>query len=253
MRRLKLGENQLQIDVCGNVVKESVCERILGVLVNNQFTWHHHLYGDYSNPKKPIPGLVSQLSKRVGMLSRLVHLLPANKFKMLAEGIFFSKLRYCLQLFGNVRGTESMKDSDSRYNAFTKSNLQRLQTLQNKVMRLLTGHSYETPVLTLLKECNMLSINQLIAFSTIMTTFKVRMKNQPHYLAEQLNNPRQTQRNQQNIDVRFRLTTGRQGFMYRAAREWSNLPASLKQQTNLYKFKKGAKQWVVSNIPAIPG
>ena len=174
---------------------------------------------------------------------------------MLTEGIFFSKLRYCLQLFGNVRGVETLRDSDSRFNSFTKSNLRCLQVLQNKVMRLLTGHRYETPVLTLLKECNMLSVNQLIAFSTIMTTYKIRKQNNPLYLAVQLgtNNSRPTQRNQQNINVNFNLTTGRQGFMYRAAREWSNLPLSLKLQNNASAFKKGAKKWVLSNIPAVPG
>ena len=36
MRRSRLGGRQLQINVCGNIVKESVCEKILGILVNQK-------------------------------------------------------------------------------------------------------------------------------------------------------------------------------------------------------------------------
>ena len=51
------------ITVCGDVVKESECEKILGILANNKLSWWHHLNGDKSDPKKPKPGLIGQLSK----------------------------------------------------------------------------------------------------------------------------------------------------------------------------------------------
>ena len=69
MCRARLAGKQFQIIVSDKIVKESVCERILGVLVNNRLTWHHHLHGDNSDPKKFIPGLITKLSQRVGMLA----------------------------------------------------------------------------------------------------------------------------------------------------------------------------------------
>jgi hypothetical protein len=137
MRKARLAGRQFQIIVLGNIVKESICEKILGVLVNNQLTWHHHLYGDNSDPKKRIPGLIMQLSQRTGMLSRLVNLVPNSRFKTLTNGLFNSKLLYCLELFGNCQGIATLRDCDSRYNSFTKSHLRSLQTLQNKIMRMI--------------------------------------------------------------------------------------------------------------------
>ena len=63
MRQSRLADRKLQITVCGNVVEESECEKILGIIANNKLSWWHHLHGDHSNPNKPVPGLISQLSK----------------------------------------------------------------------------------------------------------------------------------------------------------------------------------------------
>ena len=81
MRLTRLVGRKLQISVCGAPVIESECKKILGVLANNKLTWFHHLYGDKSDPNKPQPGLIPQLAKRVGLLSRLVHLVPLNRFE----------------------------------------------------------------------------------------------------------------------------------------------------------------------------
>ena len=214
------------------------------------------MHGDNTDPKKPIPGLINQLSNCVGMLARLVRLVPASQFRTLVNGIFVSKILYCLELYGVVRGTETLRDCDSRYNSFTKSHLQALQTLLNKIMRLITGQGYDTPVLQLLRDTNMLSINQLISFTTIMTTFKVKMSGKPKYLAKRLgfseDSGRRSHRNQENISINFKLATARQGFMYRAGKGWSSLPAHLKLETREPAFKKGLREWVFSHVPALP-
>ena len=159
MRHSRLQNTQLQIEVCGKLVKESECEKILGILVNNKLTWSNYLLGDYSDPDKPITGLISQLSKRVGMLTRLSNIIPKERFKSLAHGLFFSKLLYCLPLFGYVWGIEKIQSGPSRNNSFTKSNLRALQILQNKILRLITNSPYDMPVKEMLKQADILSVN----------------------------------------------------------------------------------------------
>ena len=51
MRLSRLAGRTLEIIVSGNVVQESECENILGILTNNKLTWWHQLYGDKSDPK----------------------------------------------------------------------------------------------------------------------------------------------------------------------------------------------------------
>ena len=67
----------------GDVVKESNSEKLLGMVVNNTATWHHHLHGDDEND-----GLLPTLAKRVGVLKKLRKYTPDKKFKQLVSGIF---------------------------------------------------------------------------------------------------------------------------------------------------------------------
>ena len=237
MRRSRLGDRTYQIQVCGKIVRETECDRILGFLVNNKLSWSQHMLGDFSDPANPVTGLINQLSKRVGMLSRLVNLVPKERFKSLVHGLFFSKLRYGLALMGNVRGTEpmflSLQETNTRHNSFTKANLNALQILENKILRLLTGGNYDTPIKDMLEDSNLLSVNQLIAFSIITTVFKVQKSNKPVYLAKRLGFYQQeplnrTHRNQQDIRIMFNLSTAREGFMYKASKLWLSLPLYIK-------------------------
>ena len=257
MRLSRLVGKCFEIVVCGKVVKESKCEKILGILVNNKLSWWNHIYGDSSDVKNPLPGLISQLSKRVGMLSRLVYFVPPHRFKMLVHGIFMSKLNYCIRLYGTVSGMDTLEDTETRQNSFTKASLRSLQVLQNKVLHLLTGHGYETPVLQLLQESNILSVNQLIAYNTIITVFKINQSSEPLYIAERLglgiyHQDRQTQRRRFDINIDFRLARGREGNLYQSAKLWNALPISIRTEFSISKFKQKSKSWVKTNIPAIP-
>ena len=174
MRLTRIVGRKLQISVCGAPVIESECEKILGVIANNKLTWFHQLYGDKSDLNKPQPGLIPQLAKHVGLLSRLVHLVPLNRFKKLVDGMFMSKLRYCVQLFGNVSSIGTMEEGETHKHAFTKANLHNLQILQNKAMRLIAKCGYKTPVVELLRKTDFLSVNQIIAHTSLVTIFCVK-------------------------------------------------------------------------------
>ena len=191
------------------------------------------------------------------MLTRLSKFVPIHKLKCLTNGLFGSKLRYCLPLYANVWVSQEMERNEIlRHNCFTKANLQAIQTLQNKVMRLLTGLDRETPVKILLEKSGMLSVNQLAAFTIIVTTHKIKVSCQPSYLARRLgfieNQNIRTQRNQQQILIKFNLSTACEGFIFKAAKLWSHLPSSLSQETNIRRFKKRLIKWIKANIPAIP-
>ena len=257
MRIARLNNEKLQLTVGGKTVHESECERILGLVANHKLTWWHYLYGDKTNPDKPIIGLISQLSKRVGLLCCLVKLLPKDRFRMIVNGIFNSKLLFCLQIIGNV-WSDKLEGLNVRNHAFTLSNLRSLQILQNRALRLLTGHSYDTPVIDLLNDAGMLSVNQLVAYTTLTTVYKIKKSGEPIYLAEKLKSNRNSQeprlrpRPQENIKMNFNLARGKEGFLYRGKLLYNALPLSIKMEDKVGHFKKLTKAWIQENIPPVP-
>ena len=138
MRNQKLRE-KLGISVDGKEIVETDSEKLLGVVSNNEMTRKHHLYGDNDNE-----GLIPQLSKRIGILKKLSSRMSKERLKLFASGIFYSKLSYCLPVFGNVFGLEKYNEVNNKYQSFTTSDNNKLQVLQNTLNRMLTGAVHNT-------------------------------------------------------------------------------------------------------------
>ena len=100
---------KLAIEVDGQRIEETDSEKLLGVIISNKLSWKDHLYGDKDNQ-----GLVSQLKQRVGTLRRLSKYMSTERLKMMVSGIFYSKLMYCLPVFGNVHGLDIYRDGKGR-------------------------------------------------------------------------------------------------------------------------------------------
>ena len=52
---------------------------------------------------------------------------------MLASGLFYSKLSYCLPLYTNTWGLDDYKEEGQRFTSYTKEDNRRIQVLQNMV------------------------------------------------------------------------------------------------------------------------
>ena len=164
LRRTKLNNNAItiKINVDGHQVEESESERLLGVIINNTMTWEHHLYGNDDNK-----GLIPKLSQRSKIIWKLSVIMPQKRLKMISQGIFFSLLKYCIEIYGNVWGLDIYDDQDRRYSAFTKDDNMQLQIIMNKVLRSLTGLDRETPVTTLHDTSGQLSVHQRCALYSL--------------------------------------------------------------------------------------
>ena len=150
--------------------------------MSNDLSWHTHLYGNQLKDKDKLVGLVPQLSQRVWLLSKLAKVMSKRQLQMTCSGIFTSKLLYGLPIFSNVWGLPDLDDSNRKFSAFTKDDCRRLQVLQNKTQRIITGiRELNTPTDVLLRETDSLSVHQLGAFHSVITAFKAIHSGKPEY------------------------------------------------------------------------
>ena len=103
------------------------------MIVNNTMTWKDHLYGNSDHK-----GLIPKLSQRAGIIRKLSFVMPRDRLNIVAEGIFFSLLNYCVEVYGNVWGLPTYDDHTRQSTAFRKEDHMKLQILVNKVLRSLT-------------------------------------------------------------------------------------------------------------------
>ena len=243
---------KVQIEVCGQTVVESRSEKLLGLIVNNQLTWKEYLYGEHWREKGNASGLIPQLGQRVGLLRRVVHLMPKKKFQAVCQGIFYSKMCYCLQVVGNVWGVDTQDEVNRRFSAFTKEDNRKLQTLQNMVLRMKTKMPRRTPTKTLLALSGDLSVQQLTAQATLTSLQKVIHNGKPEYIANKLNLNTMNTRQENTLRQNCKLTMTRGAFFYRASVLFSNLPPEMRTRMEPRIFKAKAKAWVRQNIPPRP-
>ena len=167
LRRSKV-PYKILIEIDGKEVPETNSERLLGIVTSNDFSWKGHLYGDGSNK-----GLIQKLAQRVGIIKKLSYKMNKERLRIFTEGIFYSTLKYGLQVFGNVFGLEKYKETGSRYSAFTQAMNHDLQVLQNKVNRILLRKWRDISTEELCLQTKSLSVQQMVASSTLNTALKI--------------------------------------------------------------------------------
>ena len=244
----------------GKTIVETKSEKLLGVVINNELTWKEHLYGEgWREESQNAPGLIPQLSQRVRILRRLSKFVNTSRLKLFAEGMFYSKLSYCLPVFGNVFGLDGHKDTTTRYSSFTKKDNRRLQVLQNSIMILLTGSPRGTPTTTLLKNTSSLSVQQLVASQTLVMEHKVIHTARPAYLAARLkvkkeeDGRRVQAKSQGMLDApNLKLTISKEDFIARGVKLFNILPPHIRTEPILPNFRSMMRKWIIENIPARP-
>ena len=61
----------LEVNVCGNIIKETSSERLLGLTVQNDLSWTAYLHGNGLKGDQKTVELLGQLSQRLGILKKL--------------------------------------------------------------------------------------------------------------------------------------------------------------------------------------
>ena len=211
LSKSRLKDKILEIEVAGHKVKESESERLLGLLVNNTMTWEHHLYGNEEHK-----GLITKLSQRAGIIKKLSFVMPKEKLHSMAEGIFFSLLNYCLEVFGNVWGLSTYDDQVRQSTAFRKEDNMKLQVLVNKVLRSLTGLDRDTPVSVLTAKSGKISVHQRTALFTLCSVHRALSTKEPTYSFSSLKQrsmDSEQYRHQSNCNkVNYKLSISRCGY-----------------------------------------
>ena len=155
---------------------------------------------------------------------------------MLANGIFMSKLCYLIQIWGGSS------------NVLIRS----LQVIQNQAARYTTKLSWFTPTGTLLRQCNWMSVKQLVIFHTALTVHKIVITGKPKYMFEKMCQEHRYETRRAVIygeNFLARSALAADSFCYRGTKIYNQLPLNLTETQNMDNFKIKLRKWIKSNVP----
>ena len=154
--------------------------------------------------------------------------------KNIVEGVFNSVLCYCLPLFGGCN----------------KSEINMLQVQQNRAAQIVLSLPPRTSRDFMFDKLGWLTVQQLIAYHTLITVYRIRKSQEPEHLFSILGRDNSTGH---IIMKNKQLGLYRNSFVFRRSLLWNKLPNEVRIETKIAKFKKGLRKWVFNNVARLPG
>ena len=193
-------------------------EKLLGVQIQVNLKW-----------SQQIESLTSKLKTRITGLEKLKYVMGCSTKKNIVQGVFNSVLCYCLPLFGGC----------------SKAEINQLQIQQNRAAHCVLTLPPRTSRAVLFDKLGWLTVQQLIAYHTMIAVYRVREKKEPEHLANFL-----TRDNVYgNIIVqKSKLELYRNSFVYRGSTLWNKLPKELRKLSKIGDFKKRLRTWIGESV-----
>ena len=129
--------------------------KYLGLQVDQHMNWENHTNH-----------VIKKISRALNMIQLAKNFLPLAALQTLYKSIVEPYFRFCCPVWGSCGFTASSK----------------LQTLQNRAARIVTGSSYKTSAFPILKKLGWLTVNDLIETETLKMVFKSKNQLAPEYL-----------------------------------------------------------------------
>ena len=158
-KRKYVNTSSMSITTPTATVTPSSVERLLGAYIHQDMRWKEHIMTNEDS-------LIKSLNKRQAAIKKISSLASFKSRKMIANGIFMSKLIYLMPVWA---GCEDYL-------------CRALQVIQNKVARSVTKRNIFTPTKTLIKECGWLTVKQLMVFHSLVQLHKTVQSKTPEYL-----------------------------------------------------------------------
>ena len=221
---------KVRIRTPGVTIGPSKTEKLLGCWIHENLKWSEHLV-DNSN------SLLRQLNQRLGALKRICKLTNFKNRKMIANGLFVSKISYLICLWGGCSGQIQKT----------------LQVVLNKAARLVSKCDWSVSTKETYKQIGWLSLKQLVFYHTVLLIYKIRKNKEPTYLHEMfssrhLYNTRGAESGVIQIHGRPKLELTKLSFKWRGSAQFNQLPADIRLTECESTFKVRTKKWIMENL-----
>ena len=206
---------EITLMIKGKQLDKVTVFKYLGVLINENLSWSDHV--DY---------VISKVSKRLGMLQRIKHLLPVWTRNHLINALILPILDYGDIVWGDKSNITLMNNIQIMHNKVAKFVLNQPKfSLSSEALEKLNWRTLfarrKCRRLVFIYKClnNLIDINSDFTFFKDVHSYNTRFKN--------------------NVCLpKVKHNWGKQRSVYHCVSEWNNLREDIRNIPNLHQFKK---------------
>ena len=220
-------DNELNLRIGSDVLQNSVCEKLLGVKIDQSLSW-----------KYQIDHICSIMSSRIYLLSKIKKYLDIVCRKLFYNGYILPIIDYCCIVWSGC----------------SSESLARILKLQKRAARLILDADPLSPSEPLFKQLGWMTVDQRIKYHKCLLTYKcVKTDEAPTYLSEKFkfisdSNPyllRNTAKGNL-VTPKPNKELYKKSFVYSGSVLWNDLPSSVRCVNNTNTFKKRMKDLILS-------
>lgn len=205
------------------IIKVASC-KYLGVTIDESLKWDVH-----------VNNICSKLIKFTGILYKIRNILPKACLFKLYYAFLHPHLLYGVEVYANA----------------SKSTLDKLSKLNNRLLRIILNKNIETPVMNMYRELNTLPVYLLHEMYLLVFIFKCQYH---EYLVPSLflnyfkkSSNIHSYNTRHNSDFHLfsvNASIGQRCTIFRGSKMWNNLPTSLKKYASVNEFKNKIKLYL---------
>lgn len=201
--------------------------KYLGIVIDDRLRFRN--YVDF---------LVKKVAKKIGFFGRISSKLNVWSKILVYKCIIAPHFEYCSTVLFLA----------------TEGDIQRLQKLQNRVMRIILRCHRRTKIADMLEILQWLSIKQRVYLNTLVFVFKLVRNILPSYMNKYLVYNKDIHNYETRIVNNFRLpantkSISQNSFFYKGLKLYNGLPDEAKVLTNAKQFKKSCSEYVKTVLP----
>lgn len=218
--------NQLNVRVNNEIIDSEEEVKYLGVIVDRQL-----------NFKKHIGKICAKIAKKINFINRIRHNVDDETVKNIYNTIVLPHFDYCSSVLF-MCNEQSIAD---------------LQKLQSRAMRIILKCNRLTSRQFMLNKLKWMSVRQRINYNAFVFIYKIKNNLMPTYLTRKLTYVHAEQpyslRNRGNFRIpSVRRVANEKQVLSKGLRMYNNLPACMKNSTNINNFKKLCIVYVKENF-----
>lgn len=192
-------------------------EKYLGLILDQQLTWKPH-----------IDKIRAKVTSLTGALRGIVKCLPYKVRLTIYNSLAKSQLQYLIEIWGSA----------------AKSHLNKLQTAQNKLIRILFGYKRLTSTVKIYKETKLMNLSQLHKYNTCILIRKIITKDIRSNITFSKRSQIQkriTRQANHLILIKHRTNYGKKCITNEGAQHYNKIPDYIKDSKTITTFKNKLK------------
>lgn len=223
--RNAIAELQLVIKMQDSKLEEVITFKYLGVIIDNELSFKMHY--DYIHKK---------LNKKVGYFYRIGRNLNYKSRLLVYNAVILPHLQYCCSILA----------------LFNKTQINKLQILQNRCLRRILNAPFHTHINDMLIKLNFLNVKDIISYNVLIFIHRLTLGLLPSYLTNDLlankeihNYDTRTKNNYYIKSVKHKKSSN--SLFYKGLSMYNKLPDSLKSIVRIKIYKKELKTYMMSH------